>query len=378
MSLGDSLRREKLRNSYNKKRNQADRARKKGSYKEAARHFRKCGAILDQIVELESSDRVADRWADVAENMREAAEHMEKKAESGESRSAKTDTGDIHSPGKDDEPVPATQYLIESPDIDFGDVGGMEDLKQTLRESVIDPLQRPEVYTKYGLGVVNGVLLYGPPGTGKTYLTRALAGTLDYNYIELEASDLTSSLVGEAAENVAEVFEVAKQSEPCLVFLDEIDSIATERSGGHQKTMSESQMITQFLTEMSGLGDTKVVFIAATNLPDAIDGAAWRRFDKRIEVPPPDADGREAVMRIHLEERPVNRTDLDWGELREETKGYTPSDIEILVDEAARNALVESDQSGEFVKIGNRHVLNAIEEVEPSLKAWDQKQSEGP
>jgi len=374
MSLGDSLKKEQLKKTYNKYRNQADQAKENGDYRDAARYYGRCGDILEQLVEIESSDRVSEKWQELAENMREGAETLEKRARRGHQMSGSEESGQRtreERPASDDDEIDPSQFLVESPDIDFEDVGGMAALKRTLRESVIDPLNRPEKYERYGLGVVNGVLLYGPPGTGKTYITRALAGKLDYNYIELEASDLTSSLVGEAANNVSEVFEVAKQCQPCLVFLDEIDSIAAERSGGNQKTMSESQMITQFLTEMSSLGDSDVVFIAATNLPGEIDGAAWRRFDKRIEVPPPDGEGREAVLRIHLADRPVDGESLDWATLRDVTDGYTPSDIELIVDEAARKALVESDETGEFVHIGQRHLTAAIDEIDPSLAAWD-------
>jgi transitional endoplasmic reticulum ATPase len=246
----------------------------------------------------------------------------------------------------------------------------MDDLKETLTEAIINPLEHPELYDRYGLGTINGVLLHGPPGTGKTFVTRALAGKMGFNYIELEASDLTSSLVGEAADNVADVFEAAKASQPCLVFLDEIDAIATERSGGMQKTMSESQMITQFLTEMSSLGDTDVVFVAATNLPDEIDGAAWRRFDKRIEVPPPEAEGRRAVLVKHLEDRPVGENvNLDM--IARSTDGYTPSDLAIIVDEASRQALQETRDGNEFQPIEQRHLEYAVTETNSSLDAWN-------
>jgi len=167
----------------------------------------------------------------------------------------------------------------------------MTDLKETLKDQVIDPLERPELYDEYDLGVVNGVLLYGPPGTGKTYITEALAGELDYNYIEAQASDITSSLVGEAAENMSEMFEVARDNQPCLLFMDEIEAIAAERSGGSQKTMSESQMITQFLTEMSETKGEDVVVVSATTslmrsmARHGVDSTSGLRYLRQMRPP---------------------------------------------------------------------------------------------
>jgi transitional endoplasmic reticulum ATPase len=247
----------------------------------------------------------------------------------------------------------------------------MTDLKETLKDQVIDPLERPELYEEYDLGIVNGVLLHGPPGTGKTYITKALAGELKYNFVEAQASDITSSLVGEAADNISDIFDVAIDNQPCLLFLDEIDAIASDRGGGADKTMSESQMITQFLTEMSDMKGEDVVVVGATNLPDEIDGAAWRRFDERVEVPPPDPPARAAVLRIHLRDRPVLTERIDWDEIKDLTEGYSSSDLEIIASKAARNALKQARCEDDIVPITQDHIKQSIEETESSLDAWD-------
>ena len=247
----------------------------------------------------------------------------------------------------------------------------MTDLKETLKDQVIDPLERPELYEQYDLGIVNGVLLHGPPGTGKTYITEALAGALGYNFVKAQASDITSSLVGEAADNMAELFEVARNNQPCLLFLDEIDAIAADRGGGTNKTMSEGQMITQFLTEMSETKGEDVVVVGATNLPDEIDGAAWRRFDERIEVPPPDPAARAAVLRIHLRDRPVLTDEIDWETIKQQTEGYSSSDLEIIASKAARSALKQARTDDEIVPITQKHLETAIEETTSSLEAWE-------
>jgi transitional endoplasmic reticulum ATPase len=343
---------------------------------------------LRDLAELESSDHLRRERLSLAENLETAAGRLE----AGKPLE-RDDSGDADAPGDADaeasrsagdgdrstadgtEEADATdpsEYLEEPPDLDFGDVGGMTDLKETLKDQVIDPLERPELYEEYELGVVNGVLLYGPPGTGKTYITEALAGELGYNYIEAQASDITSSLVGEAADNMAELFEVARNNQPCLLFVDEVEAIAAERSGGSQKTMSESQMITQFLTEMSETKGEDVVVVSATNLPDEIDGAAWRRFDERIEVPPPDATARAAVLRIHLRDRPVLAGEIDWDRIKSLTEGYTSSDLEIIASTAARNALKEARDAEEVVPISQTHLEAAIESTDSSLEMWDE------
>ncbi len=371
MSLGDSTHKEILKKNYSKYRSRAEKARENNDQETAAQYYRKCADIVRQLADLETRDGLIRKRKELAENLSSAADKLEGKSPSGSADSGRRRGRAESDSDGGGEGLDAERYLVESPDMDFDDVGGMDDLKRTLRETIVDPLENPSLYERYGLGTINGVLLHGPPGTGKTFITRALAGMLGFNYIELEASDLTSSLVGEAASNVADVFDIAKANQPCLVFLDEIDAIATQRSGGMQKTMSESQMITQFLTEMSSLGDTDVVFIAATNLPDEIDGAAWRRFDKRIEVPPPDVDGREAVLEKHLRDRPVD-DDVDLRHLAQNTDGYTPSDIAVIVDEAARKGLQETKRSDTFKPIAQRHLKEAILETTPSLEAWNE------
>jgi len=389
MSLERSAQKNHLESEYERYRAHAEKARKEGHAGKAARYYRQCVGVLKDLAELESSERLRAERLELAENLEAAAERLaagkpltddsgggtDADRSGGDGASGGTDgeVGDAPTAGAgDDEEAPdPEEYLEEPPDLGFGDVGGMTDLKETLKDTVIDPLERSELYEEYDLGVVNGVLLYGPPGTGKTYITKALAGELGYNYIEAQASDVTSSLVGEAAENVGELFEVARNNQPCLLFLDEIEAIAAERSGGDQKTMSESQMITQFLTEMSETKGEDVIVAGATNLPDEIDGAAWRRFDERIEVPPPDATARAAVLRIHLRDRPVLTEDIEWERIKELTAGYSSSDLEIVASTAARKALKEAREADELVPITQEHLEAAVAETDSSLEAWD-------
>jgi len=383
MSLERSAQKNHLKSEYEQYRKQAETARKEGHRQKAARYYRECVASLTDLADLETSDKLSKKRLELADNLETAADKLESgqplsEEDSGSSGSGDgsidsgTGSADSSAGGDDDsDPVDAASYLEDAPEMDFGDVGGMTDLKETLKDQVIDPLERPELYEQYDLGVVNGVLLHGPPGTGKTYITKALAGELAYNFVEAQASDVTSSLVGEAADNMAELFDVARNNQPCLLFLDEIDAIAAERDSGGNKTMSESQMITQFLTEMSEVKGEDVVVIGATNLPDEIDGAAWRRFDERIEVPPPDPPARAAVLRIHLRDRPVLTDEIDWEEIKELTDGYSASDLEIIASKAARNALKQARSEDDIVPITQSHIEASIEATEMSLEAWD-------
>jgi len=378
--IGDSAHKEILKEDYKKHRKLADDFREKDSSKQAASHYRECVDILTQMAELESSETLANQRQELADNLSEAADKLERVADSTPEDAKSEDTPRTEEselspeqtqPSKDDsdEEVDPTSYLKEPPDLDFDDVGGMTDLKQDLIDKVVDPLDRPDLYEEYDLGVVNGVLLYGPPGTGKTYITRALAGKLEYNFIPITPSDLTSSLVGEAADNVAELFDVAREHQPCLVFIDEIDAIAGQRSGGAQKSQSERQIVNQLLTELSEIQGEDIVVFAATNLLDAVDDAIKRsgRFDERIEVPPPDPTAREAILRVHLRNRPVLTDKINWEKIVSHTEGYAASDLELTATTAARKALKEAQVSDEIQPVEQSHLEAALEDVEPSL-----------
>jgi len=263
------------------------------------------------------------------------------------------------------EGVDLSARSLVDPDVGrtFADVGGMADLKDRLRETVVEPLENPEAYAEYGLDVLTGLLLYGPPGCGKTYLAGALAGEVGHAFLEVSPAELTSKWMGEPAQNVADLFEVARANAPCVLFLDEIDAIAGSR-GGMQT--SQQQMVNQLLTELEGLEGEDVVVVGATNLLEDVDDAIRRsgRFDERVEVPPPDAEARQAILDIHLADRPV-ADDVDWERVVEGTDGYAASDIELLAENAARNAFRDGSA------ITDDHFDTALFETHSSLRTWD-------
>jgi transitional endoplasmic reticulum ATPase len=381
--LEDGTFKEILEDRYRQYRSKADTLREHEEYEEAATYYRKCAEVMRDIAEKEPSERLTKKRLDLAENLSNAADKLENADERDEEPARDRDPaaggggpdrggegGGGGDPSGEDEEVDAEQYLSEVPDMDFGDVGGMSDLKQTLRDKVIDPLERSELYEKYDVSVVNGFLLYGPPGTGKTYVTKALAGELDYNFIDIKTSQITSSLVGKAAENVTELFDVARDNQPCMVFMDEIDAVAGDRSGGAQKTSSEKKMVNQLLQEIGQINDDDedIIVVAATNLLDDIDDAIQRsgRFDERIEVPPPDATARKAILRVHLRDKPVLTEAIDWDAVAEATDGFVASDMELLATEAAYEAIDEVDSADDIEPITQAHIDRAIENIEPS------------
>jgi len=252
-----------------------------------------------------------------------------------------------------------------NPSRSFADVGGMSDLLETLNHKVVRPLQDPEAFEEYGIGVVNGVLLHGPPGCGKTHVAGALAGEVDHAFIEVSPADVTSKYMGEPARKVEELFEIARANAPCVLFIDEIDGVAGARDGDSNMNSSEQQLVNQLLTELEGIAEDDVVVLGATNLVEDVDGAIRRsgRFDERVEVPPPDAEARRQILDIHLAGRPTE-PDLDLGPVVEETAGFAASDVELVADDAARHALRED------APIGTAHLLRAARDVDTSIADW--------
>ncbi|MBV0923814.1 ATP-binding protein [Halomicroarcula limicola] len=252
-----------------------------------------------------------------------------------------------------------------NPDRSFADVGGMSDLLSTLNHKVVRPLEDPETFEEYGIGVVNGVLLHGPPGCGKTYVAGALAGEVGHSFVEVTPADVTSKYMGEPAKRVEELFAIARANAPCILFIDEIDGIAGSRDGDSDMNASEQQLVNQLLTELEGIAEEDVVVVGATNLVEDVDGAIRRsgRFDERVEVPPPDAEARREILGLHLAGRPVAE-DLELNSVVEETAGYAASDLELLAENAARAAL-RADEP-----IGTAHLRSAADDSATSIPDW--------
>ncbi|MEM4409214.1 MAG: CDC48 family AAA ATPase, partial [Candidatus Caldarchaeum sp.] len=237
---------------------------------------------------------------------------------------------------KNIQPSALREVVLEVPNVKWDDVGGLEAVKQELREAVEWPLKYPDVFKRLGIRPPRGILLYGPPGTGKTLLAKAVATESQANFISVKGPEVLSKWVGESEKAVREIFRKARETAPCIVFFDELDSIAPRR-GIHTDAGVTDRIVNQLLTEMDGMQTLKgVVVMGATNRPDILDPALLRpgRFDRVLYVPPPDKTARLAIFRIHTREMPLDE-DVNLETLASVTEGYTGADIEAVVREAA-------------------------------------------
>jgi transitional endoplasmic reticulum ATPase len=262
------------------------------------------------------------------------------------------------------EPSAMREVLVEIPKVKWKDIGGLEDVKQSLIEMVEWPLKNPESFERMGIQPPRGILLYGPPGTGKTLLAKAVANESGANFISVKGPELKSKWVGESERMIRDLFRRARQVAPTVIFFDEIDSLAPRRSGSGSDHVSES-IVSQLLTEMSGLEELKgVVVIAATNRPDIIDPALLRpgRFDRHIMVPPPDEKARLEILKVHTSNMPLKGVDLK--DIAKSTEGFSGADIDALCREAAMNSLREDINSKE---VKPKHFEEALKKITPSI-----------
>jgi transitional endoplasmic reticulum ATPase len=238
------------------------------------------------------------------------------------------------------QPTLLREVYVEVPRVRWSEIGGLDNVKQQLREAVEWPMRFPELFAKSGIRPPKGVLLFGPPGTGKTMLAKAVATESGANFIAVRGPEVLSKWVGESEKAIREIFKRARQTAPTVIFFDEIDSIAPMRGMAHDSGVTE-RMVNQLLSEMDGIVPlSKVVVIAATNRPDILDPALLRpgRFDRLIYVPPPDKKARLEILKVHTASVPLS-SDVNLEVLAEKTEGYTGADLEALVREATMIAL---------------------------------------
>jgi transitional endoplasmic reticulum ATPase len=264
------------------------------------------------------------------------------------------------------EPSAMREVLIEVPNVRWSDVGGLENVKQEIREAVEWPLKNPESFKKMGIEPPRGILLYGPPGTGKTLLARAVATESEANFIAIKGPEMLSKWVGESERAVREIFRKARMAAPTIIFFDEIDAVVPRRGSGMGDSHVTERVISQLLTELDGLEKLEnIVVIAATNRPDLIDSALLRpgRFDRLLLVRAPDKKARLEIFKIHTKGMPLAK-DVDLEALAGETEGYVGSDIAALCREAAMLVL-RTDIKGKDVHM--KQFQEAMESVMPSI-----------
>ena len=281
------------------------------------------------------------------------------------------------------EPSAMREFFVEIPDVSYDDIGGLEGTKQELVEAVEWPMKHGEMFKHMNASSPKGILMYGPPGTGKTLMAKAVANASDSNFIAVKGPELMNKYVGESEQAVREVFEKARQNAPSIIFFDEIDAIAKERSGGSTDSEATERVVSQLLTELDGIEELEdVVVIAASNRPDMIDSAILRpgRLDRKVKVPVPDIAAREEIFKIHLDGTPLENVDIE--ELAEMTEGFTGSDIESVTREASmlamRDYMKDNDPEDlkkniEDLKLTQEYLKKAVEKVGPSLDEEDRR-----
>jgi transitional endoplasmic reticulum ATPase len=278
---------------------------------------------------------------------------------------------------KDVMPSAMREVYLETPDVHWSDIGGLESVKKELQEAVEWPLKYPDLYTAIGYSMPKGILLYGPSGTGKTLLAKSVATESEANFISVRGPELLSKWVGESERGVREVFRRARQASPCVIFFDEIDALAPVRGLGGDSMVTE-RVVSQLLTELDGIQTLNgVVVLAATNRMDMVDPALLRagRFDKLLYIPPPDKNARRQVLEIQTKHKPISK-ELDLDRVAEMMDGFTGADITSVVNTAV--SLVLQEYVAKFPKpedakknatdavVTMRHFEDAIRKVKTS------------
>ena len=262
-------------------------------------------------------------------------------------------------------PSALREVFIEVPDIRWKDIGGLEELKETLREAVEWPLTNSEDFKRIGIQPSKGILLFGPPGTGKTMLSKAVATESKANFISVKGSEILSKWFGESERKIAEIFKKGKQASPCIIFFDEIDAIAPMRGSAAGEPRVVERMVNTLLSEMDGLEELRgVVVIGATNRPDLIDAALLRpgRFDEVVLVPPPDEKARLEILKVHTKSMALD-DNVNLVDLSKKTEGYSGADIEALCRKAGVIALHENIK---IEKVSKKHFEAALSKINPS------------
>jgi SpoVK/Ycf46/Vps4 family AAA+-type ATPase len=260
--------------------------------------------------------------------------------------------------------------FLENSNINFSDVGGMEAVKKEIELKIIKPLLHPELYKAYGKKIGGGILLYGPPGCGKTYIAKATAGQVNAKFINVGLNDILDMWIGNSEKNLHDIFELARENAPCVLFIDEIDALGASRSD--MKQSSGRHLINQFLQELDGIANTNegVLVLGATNTPWNLDPAFRRpgRFDRIVFVPPPDELSRESILKLKLQNKPIEG--IDYTGLAKKTENYSGADINAIIDIAVEMKLEASFSDGIPRPIDTKDLLGAIKKHKASTQEW--------
>ncbi len=266
--------------------------------------------------------------------------------------------------------VTTADPTLERPTISFQEVGGMESVKEEIRLKIIHPLNYPQLYQAYGKTIGGGILMYGPPGCGKTHLARATAGEIRAKFIAVGINDILDMWLGNSEKNLHERFDQARRNRPCVLFFDEVDALAANRSD--LRYSASRQIINQFLAELDGVQSSNegVLILAATNAPWHLDAAFRRpgRFDRILFVPPPDAQARASILRLLCRGKPVE--EIDYAYLSKKTEHFSGADLKAVLDLAVEKKLQEAMKAGVPKPLTTRDLVTAASTLKPSTREW--------
>ena len=278
---------------------------------------------------------------------------------------------------KEVRPSALREVLIQTPNVTWDDVGGLESLKEELREAIEWPIKHKDAFDYVGVETPKGILLHGPTGTGKTLIAKAVAKMTESNFISIKGPELLSKWVGESEKGVREIFRKARLAAPCIIFLDEVDALVPRRGGSSDSHVTEN-VVSQILTEIDGLEELhNVLIIGATNRLDIVDPAILRpgRFDRIIEVPLPDAKGRSNIFKIHTKKKPLAK-DVDLEKIVERTDGFSGAEIAAIANRAGITALKRyvngKSSSVKEIEITQNDLTDAIRKVKPKISRMEE------
>ncbi|MHA1154571.1 MAG: AAA family ATPase [Candidatus Heimdallarchaeota archaeon] len=353
-----------------------------GNYKSAFQNYLKAAEILQQLISFTSNPQLKNMYyiksKEYLARAKELKDQGMQPADASKRRKSPKKGSSRDSDDSDEEKDELEEAIdeiivVEKPNVKMSDVAGLEEAKRALREAIILPMKRPDLF-KGARNPWRGILLFGAPGTGKTLLARAVATEVDATFFNVSASSIISKWLGESEKLVTQLFETAKERQPALIFIDEVDSIASARGGGEHDAMRRVK--TTLMTQMSGVTTRKedrIVVIGATNLPWEIDPAFRSRFEKRIYINLPDLLARTKIFEIHSRGVEMDET-VDYKLIGEMSDGYSGRDIQLICREAVMMPVRELDISGALddPEIKARSVtiqdyMSAFEKIKPSV-----------
>ncbi|KAI8985263.1 P-loop containing nucleoside triphosphate hydrolase protein [Pilobolus umbonatus] len=328
-----------------------------GNYKEAYTEYQNALEYFMAALKYEKNDRLKEpirkrfvEYLDRAEMLKEFLEKQEKKQTQ---KKKKGDTIQADDEDADLKKIRASltgAILTEKPNVKWDDVAGLEGAKEALKEAVILPIKFPHLFTGQRKPW-RGILLYGPPGTGKSYLAKAVATEANSTFFSVSSSDLVSKWLGESERLVKQLFQMARENKPSIVFIDEVDSLCGTRGEGESE--ASRRIKTELLIQMNGVGHDMegVLVLGATNIPWALDSAIRRRFEKRIYIPLPDTNARATIFQLNVGSTPCTLTTTDYRQLAQQTEGYTGSDIATLVRDALMQPVRKVQMATHFRRV---------------------------